>query len=183
MYQILDNVLKKPSLKFLYNESLSIHGWHLNRKSQKNEDKGFGGLALSDNYQQSNNSFLYGFNIYLYQQILSNFKSNVLEDQPLPRRIHLGAKYKGNVGSNHRDTDHIDDTTILFFNNPFWEKDWGGGIVIENELIDYVPGRAIIFPSVFFHHVEQIKSDESPIRLATNFIFNYNFKSLKNANI
>ena len=182
MYHILDNILKKPSLNFLYNESLAINGWHLDRKSH-NEAIGFGGLMLSDNYQQLNSSFLYGFYVYLYQQIVSSFNDNILQEQPIPMRIHLGAKYKDNVGKNHRDTDHIDDTTILFFNNPDWEKEWGGGIIIENELIDYVPGRAIIFPSVFYHHVENIQSNQTPIRIATNFIFRYNFKNLKNANI
>lgn len=184
MYHILDNTLSNSSLNYLYNLSLDYNVWALNRRSNGAEhEKKFPGVNYSDNYICRIDNSVFGYNILLYQTILSKFKSNVLEEQPIPLRIHQGAKYIKNVGEPHRDSENIDDTTILFFNNPIWEKEWGGGIVIEGSLVDYVPGRAVIFPSVYEHYVSPILNDDCPIRLATNFIFRYNFKNLKNADI
>lgn len=183
MYHILDNTLSSCSLNFLYKLSLECPVWSFNRSSHILDEKKFAGVSYSDNYTSYIDNSIYGYNLLLYQTILSKFKSDVLEQQPIPSRIHQGAKYLKNVGVPHRDSEHVDDTTILFFNNPVWKKEWGGGIIVEDNLIDYIPGRAIIFPSVFQHYVSPIEHDDCPIRLATNFIFRYNFKSLKNADI
>lgn len=183
MHIILDDVLDPISLNFFYQENINTPFWTLSRSSN-HEGKVFGGLVIMDNYQTVYNSVLLGYNLSIYHKIISNFDSEFLKEKPYPRRIHVGAKYKDNVGEKHRDSPNIDDTTILFFNNPIWKKEWGGGIVIEDTLIDYVPGRAVIFPSVFNHFVSPINTVDCPIRLATNFIFEKNLKEIyKDAHI
>tara|TARA_R100001509_G_scaffold17162_2_gene8620 strand:+ start:937 stop:1491 length:555 start_codon:yes stop_codon:yes gene_type:complete len=184
MHIVLDDILDPMSLNYLYQENLNTPFWTLNRRSYL-EQKFFGGMVLCDEYQILHNSVIFGYNLAVYHKILNYYNCDeFIKEKPYPKRIHIGAKYKGNIGESHRDSNNIDDTTILFFNNPIWKKEWGGGIMIEDTHIDYVPGRAVIFPSVFNHHVSPIEKDDCPIRLATNFIFQKNIKELhKNANI
>ena len=192
MTLIIDRVLDNLSLEFLYKETLGAPNWSLDRTSGDDDQTSFGGLSLLHATEKQihgqiiNSPYLCGYYISIYHKILCNFSPQVFQETPLPRRIHLGAKYKGNVGLPHTDSNVADDTTILFFNNPVWKTEWGGGIIVDNQLIEYVPGRAVIFSSTTNHYVSPILFDKTPIRLATNYIFRYNINKLgknENANI
>ena len=79
-------------------------------------------MSILGNYKIENSPFLCGYFISIYHKILANFNFNGLEKKvPLPKRIHIGAKYIGNVGTSHKDSDNSNETSILFFNNPFWK--------------------------------------------------------------
>lgn len=177
---VIDKVIDTHSLNYIYDETIRTPNWTLNRESgTKNNDKSFGGMSILGNYKIENSPFLCGYFISIYHKILANFNFNGLEKKvPLPKRIHIGAKYIGNVGTPHKDSDNFNETSILFFNNPFWKNEWGGGIVIDDNLIDYVPGRAVIFSSTSNHYVSPIISDEAPIRLAVNYMFEFNINNL-----
>lgn len=72
-------------------------------------------------------------------------------------RIDLNLQHSFCDGSAHIDGDYS-NSTIMYFSNCQWEKEWGGqfqildgqhGNVIEE--YEYVPGRVIIFPSNYWH--------------------------------
>ena len=84
--------------------------------------------------------------------------------------IVLGFKlYAGNYYINHYshmaqagrhcDSSVEDSYTILIFCNKFWESTWGGSLIFYNEkepfhtLIDFDPGRIIVFDSRLEHEV------------------------------
>ena len=80
MYHILDNTLSNSSLNYLYNLSLDYNVWALNRRSNgAGHEKKFPGVNYSDNYICHIDNSVFGYNLLLYQTILSKFKSNVLE--------------------------------------------------------------------------------------------------------
>lgn len=52
-----------------------------------------------------------------------------------------------------------------------WTSSNGGGLRIEEEIVDYVPGRAVVFPSLMQHKPEDIMDREFPFwRLAVNVL-------------
>lgn len=65
----------------------------------------------------------------------------------------------------HIDSAEENDITILFFCNKYWEESWGGELKIYEDsgmfhkVIDFIPGRIVIFDSRIQHKVLPLTPD------------------------
>jgi hypothetical protein len=66
-------------------------------------------------------------------------------------RILIGAKTAFNIDVPHVDHRDTDRTSVLFYLNRTWNKEWGGGIKIDGKEYEYKPNRALIFKSNLIH--------------------------------
>ena len=66
-------------------------------------------------------------------------------------RILIGAKTAFNIDVPHTDHRDADRTSVLFYLNRTWNKEWGGGVTIDGREYEYKPNRALIFKSNLLH--------------------------------
>ena len=58
------------------------------------------------------------------------------------KRIYMNAHTHGIEPHEHTDDG---DFTMIYYPRLDWEKDWGGGTVVDGELVPYVGNRLIVF--------------------------------------
>lgn len=85
-----------------------------------------------------------------FNKIIECVVTKKLLCDPIPiRRVYANANASGEL---HGGVTHVDDgkITILFY--PFeWTDVFGGGTLVNGELIDYVPNRIIVFDAEMPH--------------------------------
>ena len=68
-------------------------------------------------------------------------------------RIDLGAKNETSIPEFHRDAhDNNSPISILGFLTPVWAEDWGGSLQLEENKINFEPGKFMIFDSNKIHN-------------------------------
>ncbi len=174
MYYILDDVISKNELLWIYNKILDTPLWTLSNTSTINESIGFSsfpGLSVQEE-QIINSKFLSGY-----------FRSTIFRVDTLLRkkysfklpknisRINIGAKSSFSKTVKHVDSHEEDYWTILGFLNPVWDCNNGGEFYLNEEKINYKGGRFIIFPSNIEHDGGFVKNEKlSYWRVAVNII-------------
>lgn len=94
----------------------------------------------------------------------------------LKKPLHIGHHYINHYGlltgvSEHCDADSEGQYTILIFPNNIWNKNWGGEIIFYSEkiihsMIEYKPGRVILFDSRISHKVMPLTRDSKSDRFS-----------------
>ena len=142
----IDDVLLDKELFNLYKGLVSHNGWNLTRSSLGGEVGNFPGFIVRNN-DEVYNDYWNGYFTSLYERIKISFYEKYKYKLPdLISRIHLGAKNESSMTEFHSD-DNSDSTTILGFLTPVWAKDWGGSFQVEEDNIDFKPGKFLIFNS------------------------------------
>jgi len=151
--KIVDNVLLKKDIFSLYTNLISSPVWDLHRTSLLPTDDGpfdmgcFPGFIVKDG-DKIYNQFWHGYFASLFERI--NIKFFEENNYYLPRniiRINLGAKNDSSLTELHIDDPTPGVHTVLGFLTPVWAKEWGGSLQIENNNIDFTPGKFIVFES------------------------------------
>tara|TARA_R100001509_G_scaffold141711_1_gene96861 strand:+ start:2617 stop:3150 length:534 start_codon:yes stop_codon:yes gene_type:complete len=172
--QYIDNVILDKDLFRLYKDLLDSPTWCLSRSSIPNETYGnFPGKVIKDN----NQIFDPVWNAYfscLSERINQKFFEKYGYDLPSNiRRIHLGAKNKNHITYFHSDNLKDNTISIVGFLTPVWEKVWGGELYVEEEKIDFVPGRFVIFQSERIHNGAAPTKDLHWWRISVNYTLSY----------
>jgi len=143
---IVDDIFPKEINNYLYDLIIKEPIWNLNMYSREDAHK-IVGCVLFDkrvNINKETNINALVALIYEFIKIRVDFLSNNFV------RAHLGAKAPLQDDIQHKDGEE-DETTVLFYLNDEWKKNWGGETIVEGKKIEYKPNRAIIFPSNVMH--------------------------------
>ena len=161
---IHDNIISQKELLWIYHTLINSSSWSLSRISSK-ESKGlnpfnsFPGLIVEDN-GDIKEKYLSGYFKSIIFRVQKEIKKKYeLELPDKVIRIHLGAKSSLSKTSFHYDVKENNYWTILGFLNPVWNSEDGGHFFIEEEKIDYLPGRFIVFPSNLVHNGGYINNE------------------------
>ena len=149
----VDNVLLNKELFTLYKGLISCNGWNLSRSSSGEEIGTFPGFIIKDNFTEIFNHYWNGYFTSLYERIKICFYEKYKYELPSNIfRIHLGAKNEMSMTNFHQDTDEKEGITILGFLTPQWSKEWGGDLQIEENQVNFEPGKFVIFKSNDIHN-------------------------------
>ena len=149
----VDNILLKKELFKLYKGLIETNGWNLTRASSEESFGMFPGFIIKDNYNEVGNDYWNGYFTSLYERIKINFQEKYKYELPNNIfRIHLGAKNETSVTEFHSDSKNNSDISILGFLTPVWSSDWGGDLQIEENKINFEPGKFLIFNSDKIHN-------------------------------
>ena len=157
MFFIHDDILSQKELLWIYHKLINSSSWHLSRTSsnkslEANSFNSFPGMIIEQN-DEIIEEYLSGYFksiIFRIQRITKKKHSVDLPDKVI--RVNLGAKSSLSKTNFHRDHQNEDHWTILGFLNPVWNSNNGGQFFIEDEKIDYLPGRFIVFKSNLEHN-------------------------------
>ena len=144
--KIVENILPNNILNYVYQVIINEPIWTLSTKSQNTEFT-IAGNNLFDKHRNINtksNSQILASMIYMCIKDKVDFLTNDIH------RIHIGAK--ANLQDDNLHIDSIENCyTVLFYLNPYWNKEWGGETIVGNEKIQYKPNRALIYDSKILH--------------------------------
>ena len=149
----VDDIILQKDIFKLYKDLISSNVWNLARSSNAGEEFGcFPGFIVKDN-NQVNNLYWGGYLTSLYERINIKFyeKYNYYLSNDI-QRIHLGAKNETSFTDFHVDNNLEGYTTVLGFITPFWLKEWGGELQVEDETFNFIPGKFLIFKSNELHN-------------------------------
>ena len=156
-YFIQDDIFSLKELLWLYHTLLNTNSWTLLRSSEKlkiasKPFNSFPGMNIEEN-GKTYDKYLSGYFKSVIFRVQRNLRKNNQIDLPDNIiRISIGAKSSLSKTSFHFDSPQKDHWTILGFLNPVWNNKDGGEFYIEDEKIEYFPGRIIIFPSNIKHN-------------------------------
>jgi hypothetical protein len=161
---ILDNIISKEQNFKIYNQLVNTPSWHLSSFSDTKNNfesnvAGFPGFTVEDN-DVSSHHYYSGYFHALIEFIKTKFQQEFNFSLPREiRRIRLGAKNSKSETVFHTDNNDPLDWSILGFLTPVWKLEDGGEVRIEQEKIDYKPGRFILFKSHLLHNGGYIKNN------------------------
>lgn len=150
----VDNIILKKDLFNLYSGLIQANSWNLSRSSTHGVSIGtFPGFVVRDNYTDVSNHYWNGYFTSLYEKINMKFYEKYNYELPsIIQRIHLGAKNETSITSFHDDTNDNGAISVLGFITPQWSQDWGGDLQIEENKINFEPGKFVIFDSNQIHN-------------------------------
>ena len=172
-YYLLDNILSKSELFWIYHALLSSNSWNLARTSKDNLNSfnSWPGMIIQNNDQILNEFFAGYFRSIIFRIEDSLKKNNQFELPKKIIRIHIGAKSSFSQTKPHTDSDNENYWTILGFLNPIWNNNDGGQFYLDKNRIEYKPGRFIIFPSNIEHDGGFVKNEKLAYwRISSNII-------------
>ena len=150
----VDNIILKRDLFDLCSGLIQANSWNLSRSSTHGVSIGtFPGFVVRDNYTNVSNHYWNGYFTSLYEKINMKFYEKYNYELPsIIQRIHLGAKNETSITSFHDDTNDNGAISVLGFITPQWSQDWGGDLQIEENKINFEPGKFVIFDSNQIHN-------------------------------
>jgi len=174
MAKYIDDVILQKDLFRLYKNLIESPTWSLNRSSVYDQTFGsFPGKIIKDNNQIIDpiwnayfSSLSERINQKFYEKYNYDLPSNIV-------RIHLGAKNKNSITQFHVDNQKENTLSVVGFLTPIWENDWGGELIVEEEKINYKPGRFVIFNSDKIHNGISPKEDLHWWRISVNYTLSY----------
>ena len=129
-----------PFQAFECQKELDEGGWKFSARSNEN-DYTFFYMPLLDN------KFFTG---EFFEVIKQKIGKNYVID-----RVHANGQTYGLCGSLHTDNTDDDCYTFLYYANPYWDVQWGGGTAfysaMESQHVPYIPNSAILFKSNILH--------------------------------
>ena len=148
----VDNVLLKKELFNLYSSLIECNGWNLCRSSLGGDFRTFPGFIIKNNYNEIGNHYWNGYFTSLYERISIKFYEKYNYELPKDiKRIHLGAKNEISMTEFHTDTEESECISIVGFLTPVWSQDWGGALQVEENKINFEPGKFVIFNNNQIH--------------------------------
>lgn len=151
---IIDNLINKKNIDNIYQSLINTPSWCISRGSVPNNNNGmFPGLEIFSN-NNSHNPFWHGYFLNLFESLNEKFfQQNKFYLPSNVKRIVLGAKNNNSITDFHIDEhNQSNGWTIVGFLTPEWRSDWGGALQVENQTIDFLPGRFVIFKVNTIHN-------------------------------
>lgn len=149
---VIDNVLTERSTFDLYTGLVSSTMWSLDRSSVGSDFRPFAGIVVKDE-GQINSPYFSGYFTGILESVRCKFKEQEGYDlPPVIKRIHLGAKNDVSKTEFHPDINSATAYTVLGMLTPQWSPEWGGELNVRGEVIDFIPGRFLVFKSCDLHN-------------------------------
>ena len=167
MIEVFDNVLEEHNA-LLFHEEIKMLKWQYNYHSHReqpnkhwhilcghNEDEcgRYGHLWAHDMFEMFTNKldFKKKYKVDGYERIYCNAHTHGIEP-------HL----------------HIDDGqfTMIYYPRMDWKQQWGGGTMVNSELVQYVGNRLVIFDAHLPHMAMPVSRECYELR--TNVVFKCN---------
>jgi hypothetical protein len=169
-YYIVDDIISDNDLFNLYTDLIKSNVWYLARATNGSTVGQWAGFIVHDN-DTVMNPYWFGRFVGLFENIKHNFEKKYKFSLPSKiRRMHVGAKHTGSNTDFHTDVSEPFTYTIVGFATPEWSSKWGGELNIEGELIDFKPGRFVIFKSDLRHDGTKIKGETNHWKLSLNYV-------------
>jgi len=170
---VIDNLFPYQFLSSLYDYTLNSRytSGHLSKVNSKDSN-----LTTRFSCQLSRDDFFKtGLLPYIEKIAIKLGQDLFLKD------YYLSHYHKSTVSCGHVDSHFDNHITILIYPNIEWEELWGGDIkfynedILLNSLVDFKPGRIVVFDSKIRHKVMSLssiaKSDRFSIAIkACNFL-------------
>lgn len=81
-------------------------------------------------------------------------------------RIYMNAHTHGIEPHMHKDDG---DFTMIYYPRCDWQKDWGGGTVVDGTLVEYVGNRLVVFDAYLDHQAQPVSRQCYELR--SNIVF------------
>ena len=158
---ILDNVISKKELFFMYSELINCQNWSL--KGYSTDHIGFMHSPLL--MIKGHDELIKHYPFYLWGQTIIYRIEKLLENKNIGipttlKRMWFNSTYHGKKTQHwfHKDAEK-NYTSILLFMTPVWQPDWRGSFYIDGEEFKFKPGSAVIFNSKEYHKGESPASE------------------------
>ena len=125
---IVENIIRQKDLFSLYSGLIESNVWTLSRTSNGGDFGTFPGFVIQKG-STTYNPYWAGYFISLFEKINFEFEK----------------KYNFNLQEPNA-------YTIVGFLTPMWAKTWGGELMVEDEKINFEPGKFIAFKSNLRHN-------------------------------
>jgi len=152
---LIDDEVKKISWKYDYSSEPSKPNkhWHVLCGHNEEECGTSGYIWANDIFNAFVNKFDFNskYNVENYERIYCNAHTHGIEP-------HL----------------HIDDGdfTMIYYPRIDWKKEWGGGTMVDGELVHYVGNRLVVFTASLPHMAMPVSRECYELR--TNVVFKCN---------
>ena len=145
--KIVDNILPDNLHEMCYELIMAEPFWSLSQTSVPEATRMIGTTVYDVDTGLDMGNRAHVLSAVIYQMI--KVKVPTLSNEIT--RILIGAKTAFNIDVPHTDHRDADRTSVLFYLNRTWNKEWGGGITIDGKEYEYKPNRALIFKSNLMH--------------------------------
>jgi hypothetical protein len=167
---IFDEVISEPTLYDLYTQITNTGMWSIGRVSKKKNYHAFPGHIIKEHTGEVFNPLLCGFFSGIVEQLRQRYYEAYNDFLPTEiMRIHLGAKNPTSYTEMHTDTNKK-GVSIVGFLTPEWKPEWNGRLKIEDNFVDYIPGRFAIFDTNKMHDGEGPSTECPYWRISVNII-------------
>lgn len=176
----VDNVILNEDLLNLYRGLITTSNWNLARSSiggnglSPDDMNIFPGFVVKDDYNKVYHNYWNGYFTSLCERIKINFYEKY--KYKLPEhiyRIHLGATNEISMTKFHDDDDDSNAITILGYLTPIWAQEWGGSTQVEENNIEFKPGKFLIFNSNQIHKGTSPNKKIPYWRISINYILKH----------
>jgi hypothetical protein len=159
MIKIYDNIFDKEYLYFIdrYVHSMKFSATNIaNRKTVPYGNSGSHKLFGTSFFHRESINDILVFDQKNFPTFYEMFNliQNQLNKSFILWTCKLNLQHSGCNGTFHTDFSPNEDRgkySLMVFTNSEWEKEWGGEFEINNEKIDYVPGRVVLFDGSIPH--------------------------------
>lgn len=149
---LIENIIRQKDLFILYKGLIESNVWTLNRTSIGGDFGTFPGFIIQEG-STIYNSYWCGYFMSFFEKINFEFEKKYNFNLPSKiKRIHLVAKNDSSYTEFHCDTQEPNSYTIVGFLTPVWSQNWGGELMVEDEKINFEPGKFIAFKSNLRHN-------------------------------
>ena len=164
MIDIYDNVLE-PHLAELIDLNLKQQTWKYDYHSQQGTPNKHWHVFCGHNpWEVTSNEYEWLMPIWDTAFAKYDFKKkyNVSEF----KRLYLNAHTHGIEPHMHMDDG---DFTMMYYPRLDWKMDWGGGTVVDGQLVQNIGNRLIIFPAYAPHQAQPVSRQCYDLRTVVVF--------------
>ena len=167
MIDVFDNVLEEHNAILIDDEVKKI-SWKYDYSSEPSKpNKHWHVLCGHDEIECEKSGLFWAHSIFeIFVNIFDfNSKYNVKDYE----RIYCNAHTHGIEPHLHIDDG---DFTMIYYPRIDWKKEWGGGTMVDGELVHYVGNRLVIFDAHLPHQAMPVSRECYELR--TNIVFKCN---------
>ena len=148
---IYDNVLEDHVAELIFHQMKDIY-WQYDYHSDKREINKHWHVFCGETEEQITQRG-YDFVLPLWNTALHKYDFKNTYDVDTFKRIYMNAHTHGLEPQEHTDDG---DFTMIYYPRLDWEKDWGGGTRVGEDLVPYVGNRLIVFPAKTPHQAMSV---------------------------
>ena len=144
--KIYDNVLEDHVAELIHLQMKEVY-WKYDYNSKKGGvNKHWHVLCGENENEVIQNGF--SFVLPLWETAFHKYDFKSTYDILEYKRVYLNAHTHGIEPHQHTDDG---DFTMIYYPRLDWEKDWGGGTRVDEDLVPYVGNRLIVFNATIPH--------------------------------
>jgi Rps23 Pro-64 3,4-dihydroxylase Tpa1-like proline 4-hydroxylase len=144
--KIYDNVLEDHVAELIHLQMKEVYWKYDYHSEKKGINKHWHVLCGENENEVIQNGF--SFVLPLWETAFHKYDFKSTYDVLEYKRVYLNAHTHGIEPHEHTDDG---DFTMIYYPRLDWEKDWGGGTRVDEDLVPYVGNRLIVFNATVPH--------------------------------